>query len=168
MSRIFFGKSLLIAGAMALASAGAGNAQTVPALSGTDLVHIQDFCGAEGDPWPDGLSTQFDGGFVATIGTATFYSTNNTVDFTGYQADTQLVVPNSKGGATSLAPVTLSAVSYSNTATTFTFQGRTYQVIYGDVTSGVVQNMEWVGDFAAQGVDSPNCFQKGEASIVTP
>jgi hypothetical protein len=136
-----------------------------PVLSGTYLVHIVTVCGLAANPWPDGVTSQFDGSYEVAIGTIQFFSTNHTANFNGTDTFTQLIVPNSKGGNTGQNPSAFSG-AYTNTATALTLNGENFQAVYGKLMKGVAQDVEFVGTSTSSGLTSANCVEHGQASLI--
>lgn len=140
----------------------------VPELSGTYLVNIVTTCGIPADPWPNGVTSSFDGSFQVIIGQLTFYSTTHKATLTGYKTTTQLIVPNSHAGSTTEAAYSSGSVSYANTATTFTLNGEVFDIVYGKESSGVAVNLEFAGTSTeGTGVTKPNCVTHGTANQIT-
>lgn len=69
-----------------------------------------------------------------TTGTATFTPSTGTATISGYHAG---------GTPPTLTPVS-GTISYSNTATTITLNGTTYEVSYGKATKGVATHLAFI------------------------
>jgi hypothetical protein len=138
---------------------------TTQTISGTYLVNFTQFCGLAANPWPGGVTTEFDGSFSTVIAKAVFTPKKGLGSLTGMSTGAQIIVPNSSGGNISKNPYTASG-AYASTSKTFTFGGQTYDAIYGKVVSGVVQQFEFSGTSTSTGLTSANCVVTGTASII--
>lgn len=156
--------SFLLGGAAILCASATDAA--VPIISGTYLLKEAKVCGIAADPWPGAVTTSFDGVSKSIVATVAFDHATGKADITGVQGSTQIIVPNSSGGSVSLSPNDGSAIPYSNTATTFTVNGQTYKVIYGTVTGGIAQELEFSGVETSTGLTSANCVDWGHLSLM--
>jgi len=153
----------LLAAALPFAAQPAQAATQV--ISGSYLVNVTTFCGLAANPWPNGVTNEFDGSYSTTIAKAVFNPTTKQASLTGVSAGAQIIVPNSPGGKVSRNTYTAQG-AYASTATTFVFQGTTYDAVYGKVVSGVVQQFEFSGTSTSKGLTTANCVTNGTALII--
>jgi hypothetical protein len=154
--------SLLLAGALLAGTASAD--ATTPTVSGKYLIELTKVCGLAVHPWPTGVTTEFDGDYWSNTFAVSFNATTGHLSSAGYNADTQLIVPNSSGGNVSASSFTDHQI-WSNTATTLTVGGQVYQAVYGDTKDGIVQHFEIAAILKTKGLKTANCVESGSASI---
>jgi hypothetical protein len=152
------------------------SAQTV--ISGKYLVTLHKYC----IPTMTVNSGSYSGGgnyvTVVTLGgsnvennmvLATFSPTKQNVSATGFSDDGNVMLVHYTGSVNgnSGSPFQETAVSgkspYSNTDTTITFGGQTFNAFYGQVDkNSIAHYLTFQGDFTDEGGDS--CSEQGEAS----
>ncbi|MGD0192255.1 MAG: hypothetical protein ABSD74_16055 [Rhizomicrobium sp.] len=146
-------KSACVAATALLILAQPTLAGSVPKISGKYALGFTETCQAV----QTGSATGFINNFLVI---ANFDSTKGTVQLTGTLTAGGLVVWDGALSGLNQSPVS-STVNYSNTATTFTVDGTTYNVAYGPLKKGVAQSAVYSGI----GPDGPGCLESGTAIL---
>jgi hypothetical protein len=160
-------------GALLLCAGSAVQAQTVPLISGKYAFVHNTFCQPtvlvnyqNGTPFLINLNATGPfggwGDIEAEVGVATFNATKMTVTAVSNTTDGSPVLLQSTGGGPDNlegTPLAISATggkaSYSNTATTVTLQGQTFNAAYGAVAkNGTTEHMSLLG------LDSKSCSEE--------
>src|SRR5579871_171576 len=124
-------KQLLCASAVTCLTLPSWALAAVPTFSGKYSYAIQILCEA---------SKSYGGQYEHDIGTGTFDSGTQRLTVKGLKDTGDITV-----GAGFSESTVKSTTAYSNDATTITFFGVTYNVVYSVVKTGVVQQANWMG-----------------------
>jgi hypothetical protein len=156
--------SLVLGAAMLVCASNVSAGGSVPSISGSYRLQITTFCGLPVEHWPGSVTKKFDGEAQTEIGIFAVQSPGK-ASFSGSYSNTQVITPNSTGGSAQTGAFGNSSSSaFSNTATSFTFEGQTYQVFYGSVNgSNVSQKFEFMNTSTQGGATAPNCINWGKA-----
>ncbi|HEV8614478.1 MAG TPA: hypothetical protein VGU22_03200 [Methylomirabilota bacterium] len=154
--------ALLLGAAMLLAPVAVASA--APILSGKYAYSITSPCRAKiatqrnSSGQVTGINPLQNGEISEEIGTAIFSPSARVVSISGFTVQGSLLIVDSHGtNLTGPSPLAQSNIPYSNTATTFTFDGRVFQAVYANIdASNVARFLTFLGrdgnDCAVRGV----------------